>query len=298
MVLLPVGLALGAAVGIAVGFVIQQHAAAEEPPDERLSFRLLLHLVRRPLWLLGIAVMVMGQVLGALALGNGSLALVEPVMAMNLLFALPLSALWYRRHLGVREWAGAVALVLGLVAFMVAGDPHGGRSTKLPWPNWVIAGGSIVLVAAALTAVAKKKSPAKEATMLALAAGMLYGLQDALTQRTMAQLGHGVVSLLVNWPAFSLVAVAIVAMLLGQSAFEAAPLAASLPAITVAEPVTGIAFGVGVYGEHLSLNPPRAAIEVLGFASMVVGVYLVARSPLVTGQVREEREVVDWDQVA
>lgn len=280
--LLAVGIALGSALCLAGGFVIQQHAAAEEPPDERLSIRLLLHLVRRPVWLGGIGVMVIGQILGAIALGEGSIALVEPVMAMNLLFALPLSALWYRQRLGAREWAGAIALIGGLIAFIAAGDPHGGNTLQLTWPKWVISSGTIVGVALILVAIARRYTADVEATLLATSAGILYGLQDVLTQRTIDGFSHGVAATLVSWPAFALVAVAVVALLIGQSSFEAASLAASLPAITVAEPVTGIAFGVGAYGAHLRLGAVPLAFELLGFGAMIAGVILVARSPLVT----------------
>jgi drug/metabolite transporter (DMT)-like permease len=278
-----IGTALGGALFVAVGFVIQQHAAAQAPPDERLSFRLLLRLVRRPLWLGGIATMAAGQLLGAIALDKGSLGLVEPLMATNLLFALPLSALWHRRRLGVREWAGAFILIGGLAAFIAAGDPHGGNSTHLPWPNWVMSGGSIILLATVLVLVGKRRPPATQATLLASAAGALYGLQDALTQRTTAEFSHGFLALVLSWPVFCLVAVAVFGILLAQSAFEAAPLGASLPAITVAEPITGIAFGAGVYGDHITLSGYLLGIELLGFAAMVVGVFLVAASPLVTG---------------
>lgn len=288
-----IAIGLGAAFFLAVGFVVQQHAASEEPPDERLSFRLLLHLVRRPLWLAGIAAMVVGQLLGAAALSQGSLALVEPVMAANLLFALPLAALWRRCHLGLREWVGAVSLLAGLTAFVAAGDPYGGHTTKLPWPNWVIAGGSIAVVAAVLVLRGRRALGARQATMWASAAGTLYGLQDALTQRTVAGFSAGIGNTLVSWPVFTLVFVAVVALLIGQSAFEAAPLAASLPAITVAEPLTGIAFGVGVYDEHLALRWPYLPVELAGVAAMIAGVLLVARSPLVTGAVAEQARSAD-----
>lgn len=288
-----IGIGLGAAFFLAVGFVVQQHAASEEPPEERLSFRLLLHLVRRPVWLAGIGAMVVGQLLGAAALSQGSLALVEPVLATNLLFALPLSAVWRRRHLGAREWAGAVSLLAGLTAFVAAGDPYGGHTTRLPWPNWVLAGGSIAAVAALLVLLGRRVEGAKQATLWAAAAGTLYGLQDALTQRTIAAFGSGVAAAIVDWPVFTLFFVAVIGLLIGQSAFEAAPLAASLPAITVAEPVTGIAFGVGVFDEHLALGWPYLLVELAGLAAMVVGVLLVARSPLVTGADREEERVED-----
>lgn len=267
---------------IAVGFVLQQKAAEQEPPDERLSFKLLLKLLHRPMWLGGIAAMITGQILGAVALDRGTLALVEPIMATNVLFALPLSAVWHRRRLGAREWTGAVSLIVGLGAFVVAGDPYGGRADRLAWPNWLIAGGSIAIVATVAVFLGRRSTTDREATFLAVGAGVLYGLQDALTQRAETGLSSGLLGLLTTWPPFVLVGVAVVALLLNQSAFEAAPLAASLPATTVAEPLTGIAFGVGVYGEHLTLRWPLVAVEAAGMVAMVAGVILVARSPLVT----------------
>lgn len=279
-------LAVGSALGLAGGYVLQQHVAMEEPPQLRLSFRILVALARRPVWLGGIAVMVGGQLLGAAALGRGTLALLEPIFALNLLFALPLAALWSRTRIGVREWAGGAAIVGGLAAFLGAGDPSGGSTSHLPWPNWVISGGAVVLVTAAFVAMSRGKRPAVQATFLAIAAGTLFGLQDALTQRVMTELGTGTLHTFVSWPVFALVATAVVGLMLGQSAFEAAPIAASLPGMTVAEPVTGIAFGVGVYGEHLRLGTGYLAVELIGFAVMVVGMIVVARSPIVTGETR------------
>jgi hypothetical protein len=285
-VVLAIILTLVGAVCVAVGFVVQQHAAEDEPADERLSFRLLLHLVRRPLWLGGIAAMACGQILGAVALGRASLALIEPLMATNLLFALPLAAKWHHRRLGRREWSGTVALLVGMAAFLGAGDPHGGSTARLPWPNWVASGCAIALIAMVLVSMGKRRQPPRQATFFAAGAGCLYGLQDALTQRMMHLFGTGVGHALTTWPPYAVVAVAIVGLLLAQSAFEEAPLAASLPAITVAEPITGIAFGVGVYGEHLNLSGGLLVVELLGFIVMLAGMYLVASSQVVTGGVQ------------
>lgn len=276
-----VGVALGSALFLAIGFVLQQHAAAQQPPEERLSFRLLLHLLRRPIWVGGIATMVVGQVLGAIALGMGNLALVEPVMAMNLLFALPLSAVWHKRKMGLRDVIGMVALVAGLIAFVVPGNPHGGHPLAPPWPNWMIAGGAIAAVTCVLVAKGKRSPVDQQATLLAAAAGTLYGLQDALTERTITQFGHGIGGALLSWTPYTLVIVGAFGLLIAQSAFEEAPLGASLPAITVAEPIVGIALGVGIYDEHLNLGAAELVIEILGFAAMAAGVFLVARSPVV-----------------
>ncbi|MGH9064567.1 MAG: DMT family transporter [Acidimicrobiales bacterium] len=281
-------LGLCAAVLLALGFVIQQHAAARAPAEERLSLRLLFDLAHRPLWLAGIAAMVGGQILGAVALDHGSLTLVEPLLAANLLFALPMAAAWTRKSLGPREWAGAVILMAGLATFVVAAGPSSDQASKVSSPAWLIAGLTIVAVVMGLVWFGKRTDLAEEATLLAAGAGILYGLQDGLTQRTLLLFPHGIVTLLTSWLPYSLVAVAIAGLLLAQSAFEAAPLAASLPAITIAEPITGIGLGAGLFSQDIGLSPQALAFEMVGIALMIIGVYLVARSPVVTGQVAEE----------
>ncbi|MGH9067040.1 MAG: DMT family transporter [Acidimicrobiales bacterium] len=283
-------LGLGAALLLALGFVVQQHAAAQAPPDEVLSLRILFDLMHRPVWLAGIGAMVGGDILGAFALDRGSLTLVEPLLACNLLFALPLSAAWTRKHLGKREWAGAIVLIAGLATFVAAAGPSRQQATEVASVSWLIAGLTIVAVVVALVWVAKRSDLGEEATLLAAGAGILYGLQDGLTQRTLLSFSGGLVSVLTSWQPYALFAVAIAGLLLAQSAFEAAPLAASLPAITIAEPITGIGLGAGLFAQGLRLGPLPLAFELVGIALMVVGVILVARSPLVTGQVVAEEE--------
>ncbi len=276
--------ALSGAFLLAVGFVLQQHVAAEAAPaDRRVSAGLLIKLVRRPLWLAGIVCMAGGNVLGALALGRGSLTLVEPLGATNLFFALPLAAAWRRSRLGIREYVGAAALVAGLAGFMVAAGPARAQDPAVPLVDWIIAGLAVVAVAASLTGVAKRFTLGEEATLLAAAAGILFGLQDALTQHSLDDVSHGVLATLTSWQPYALVSVAIVGIALGQNAFKLAPLPASLPALTIAEPLCGIGIGAGLFAQHIRLGAPYIAIQALSLAVMAVGVILVARSPIVTG---------------
>lgn len=284
-------LGLCAAVLLASGFVVQQHAAARVPAEERLSFRILVDLARRPLWLAGIAAMVGGQILGAVALGRGSLTLVEPLLAANLLFALPLAAAWSRSRLGRREWLGAIALVAGLGTFVAAAGPEKEQASVVSPAGWLIGGLTIVAVVATLVLVAKRLELGEEATLLAAGAGILYGLQDGLTQRTLLVIQvHGLPGIFITWQGYSLVAVAVVGLVLAQSAFEAAPLAASLPALTMAEPITGIGLGAGLFSQDLRLSPLALAFELFGILLMMSGVYLVARSPIVTGSLPDESD--------
>ena len=70
-------LALLAAVAYAVSSVLEQRAASEVPEEHALRPGLLLRLVRRPMWLIGTLVDWMGFGFQALALGLGSLILVD-----------------------------------------------------------------------------------------------------------------------------------------------------------------------------------------------------------------------------
>lgn len=281
--MLVIAIGLGAAFLLGLGFVVQQHAAAQAPADERLSIRLLIDLAHRPVWLAGIAAMVGGQMLGGFALGKGSLTLVEPLLTCNILFALPMAAAWRRRHLSLREWAGSLLLIGGLSGFVVAAGPGGRLASRVLASGWLEAGASIAVVVVALTWFAKRSGLGQEATLLAVGAGVLYGLQDGLTQRILLLLRHGWFHLVISWEPYALVAVT--GLVLAQSAFEAAPLTASLPALTIAEPICGIGLGAGLFGEHIRLGGLFLGFEGAAIVLMVVGVVMVARSPLVCGEV-------------
>ncbi|WP_462186800.1 DMT family protein [Frankia sp. CcWB2] len=121
--------------------------------------------------------------------------------------------------------------------------------------------------------------------MLATAVGLLSAIQAALT----SSIGHllttrGIDAVLVSWQPWSVVATAIVGALLLQSAYEMAPLPASLPAAVSSEPLAGVVIGVALLGGDLRLAPLALVGEVLGLAVMVTGVRTLATSPLITGQ--------------
>jgi hypothetical protein len=63
-------LALGAALAFGASVALQERAAAEVHYDHALKVGLLVRLVRRPLWLLGVVASVAGLVLQIWALGT------------------------------------------------------------------------------------------------------------------------------------------------------------------------------------------------------------------------------------
>jgi drug/metabolite transporter (DMT)-like permease len=272
---------VAAALLLAVGYVLQQHEAAELP-EAQMRPGILLVLARRPVWLGGIGAMVGGQLLGAAALGLGSLVVVEPLLSLNVVFALPLAALASRRRLSRGDWAGALLLVGGLTLFLAGSAPRTSVDQAMPGPRvWSIAWGALLALVVLLLLLARRRPVRPRAALMAIAAGALFGMQDFLTQRAVVGADHGVARLVTSWIPYTLVALAVVGLTLTQRAFGLADLSASLPGITLAEPVTGIALALGTLGHGLPHRPAPLAAALGGFALMVVGVVILTRSPLV-----------------
>jgi drug/metabolite transporter (DMT)-like permease len=268
---------LAAACLLGIGFVAQQHAAYREPLGEMLRLRLLTHLIRKPLWLLGIGAMVCGQILGAAALDQADVTRVEPLLATNLIFALVFAHLIYQEPLDRTIWWGGVLVTGGSALFLAVGRPHGGRPAGPDSARWL--GAAVMLaIAVVLILAAGPRSLRTKAILFAASAGMLYGLQDVLTRSSLVGLGAGR-SILHTWQPWALVGIAIFGLLVGQSAFDAAPLRLSLPAATAAEPLTGIVLGIYVFSEHLRLDPASLAAEIVGLGMMVSGIVVLSRSP-------------------
>src|ERR1700716_96862 len=119
-------LAVLAAVFLAIGIVVRQRATMDVPQEHGVSSVMFMTLLRRPLWWGGTAAAVAGYVFQALALANGSLLLVQPILVSALLFALPLSARLAHRHVTRGEWAGPVLLPPALAVFVVLGRTRPG----------------------------------------------------------------------------------------------------------------------------------------------------------------------------
>jgi hypothetical protein len=153
------------------------------------------------------------------------------------------------------------------------------------------------VIAAVLVLVGRRRSLRGKALSLGLAAGTLYGLQDVLTRGSLTRLDGGVTGVVASWQPYVLLGAAVIGLWLMQSAFDAAPLRVSLPAVTAAEPLSGIALGVGVFLERLRVTPQTLAAEVAGLAILVAGIVLLGRSPFLAKSerngdraVRGERE--------
>ncbi len=277
--------ALGAGLCYAVASVFQHRVAAAAPKSLSLSPRLILDLVRHPIWLFGIGLDVGAYFLEALALANGSIVLVQTLLVSGLLFALPLSAIGRTDRPGRREWIAAAAVAGGIAVFLAVGDPNDGHGRATPI-DWVIAFAVCGAIIVAMIVATRKAPPHYRALGLAVATGSCYALTAALTKQVVTIIDrHGPEALFVHWPVYALAVFSIIGLILNQSAFNAGALAASLPALAVTNPVLSSILGVALFEESLAAHGAlQYAVTALAVVVMIAGVIRLARSPFVTGE--------------
>ncbi|HUY64245.1 MAG TPA: DMT family transporter [Acidimicrobiales bacterium] len=278
LVLEVTGWSMASAASYGLAAVLQHHAAIREPPEMSMRFGLLAGLVRRPLWLVGSSLDAVGYLLQFLALRRGSLALVEPVLALSLVFALPVGAWLEHRTIRRGELAAAAVVTLGLALFLRAARPGLGhpRATGL---EWVVLSATLAAVCVGCYLGARGGSPARAAVLLAAGSGTAFGYVAAVTERTGHLLDRGVLHTLGNWSPYGLLVGGVVAMTFTQSAFHAGALRLSLPTLTVAQPLVAVAIGLGFFGEHISTTGIAPVVEMLSLVLVTGGVFSLGRSP-------------------
>ena len=272
-----VAAALAGAVFTAIGIVVRQRATMNVPRDRGVSRLMLNTLLHRPLWWAGTAAAVTGYAFQAVALAFGSLLLVAPLMVSALLFALPLSAWTSRRRVTRAEWGWASLLTLALALFVAVARTRPG-DYRASEPTSVVVATICLLAVTASLVLAVRLTGWRQAIMLALGVGVLFGVLAVLTKIEMHILTEeGSAQLLTSPVTYALIEVAVAATLLQQSAFHAGSLKASVPAMLVLEPVVAVLLGQVVLGEHLAVSTPSAIALAIATAAMAVATIALGR---------------------
>jgi len=271
-------LAVASALFFALASVLQHREAAAAPAKHSMRIGLITHLATRPLWLAGLSADLLGYLLQVMALDRGSLALVQPILACGLLFALVFNRSPGQTGLRKRDWGAASAIAVGLAVFVVAGDPVGSASAEVPGAAWLTFAGVTAAGILGCVVVARREGPVWRAVLLALGCGVAFGLSSAFTKQAIFEYHEGFRHMLTTGYPYGLLLAGGVGMLMSQSAFQAGSLAASLPTQTLSEPIYASMAGALLFSEHLR----GGWLTVLALAGAVVaslGVVYLARSP-------------------
>jgi drug/metabolite transporter (DMT)-like permease len=311
-------LGLMASAFTATASVAQRRAAASAP--EKLSFNIHLvgYLLRRPVWFLGIASMILGFVFQILALRVGTLSVVQPLIATELVIVFAVIAIHDPRRVHLRDWFSAVGMVVGLGAFLALARPSGGHHHASA-SMWLVAGLSTFGFAGVLSAAAYlpgrgglSPSGGRKAALLGMAAAAGFGFVAAVIKELSTHLSQGPSGIFTNWSPYVLLVSGAAAFFLASNAFQAGSLASSQPGLTVVDPLVASLLGVILFGERLDHHPLILAGEVLALGLLIASVVLLSRSPLVheevppaeampaslraSGSLPEDAPLGEWDR--
>jgi drug/metabolite transporter (DMT)-like permease len=282
-------LAIAASLCTATASVCQRLGARS---DDTAAFDvwLVFRLARRPVWLLGIASMILGFAFQLGALHYGALALVQPILALELLFVFGYLAVAGSRRVKVkrRDWLAAVAMSAGIGLFLRVASPSGGR-LHAPGSSWWLAGlvTSAVVVLALALAFGPGNRPGgsrpRRAAVLGAATGISWGFVAAVIKELSSHLGGGLAAVVSSWSLYALIAVGAATLLLASHALAAGPLAASQPGFTILDPLSASLLGVFLFGEHIRTGGAGLAGEALTLAVVIAGAAVLSHSCLILG---------------
>ena len=271
-------LALGAAALFGASSVLMHTQARAAPEPGALNPTLFVHLVRRPAWLAGIGTQMAGFGLLATALEMGSLSLVQAIIPVGLLLALPLAARVSGKQLRRSDWFGAAATVSGLAVLLAIASPTTGRSTPTA-DGWLVLFTVSVVPTGALVVASGRFVGATRAVALATAAGIMLALNAVVTKAAATRFSHGVGQGFSSWETYALAVVGLLGLLLMQNAFQAGDIEWSLPTLTVANPVVSVVFGMTALNESVAVHGPVVAVLAAALVVTIGGIVALARSP-------------------
>jgi drug/metabolite transporter (DMT)-like permease len=275
-------IALTAAVAAALVFgaasVAEQRSTKRVKTRRALSPRILVDLMRQPLWLAAMSGTVFGFGLQFTALRFGPLALVEPILVVALIFAVLINS-YLRRVWDRKLIAGVITCAAGIVGFLTIANPSPGTShvsflVVLPLGAG-LTGGVMGCLAVA------KRSKELRPLALALACGICYGVAAFLVKLVVTDLSGGLVAMLSDWPIYALAVVGPAGFILNEDAYQQGTLIAPVLAIiTACDPVISIALGAVWLNEKLSGSSAGIIGEVISLIVMITGIVMIAhRAP-------------------
>ncbi len=281
-------LALAASLVNALTSVLQRLGVQNAPADATLRLSLLTHALRRGVWLLGFALMIVSFIVQAIALHLGRLSQVQPILTTELVFLAAILAIWFRFKIGRREWFGAIAVAGGLSGFLYFSHPQYGMTPPPGW-RWVVAGGVCAAIIVVAVILAMRGPRWWRATMFGVAASISFAFTAACTKVVSDYASADWTQLYRHWQTYALAFFGALAVFLTQNAIHAGPLVASQSTLVLVDPLASICIGIGLFGDDLQTGGAAGPLEALSLLVAFSGAVMLARSPLISAMKEGER---------
>jgi hypothetical protein len=235
-------------------------------------------------WWIGLSCNVLGFLFHSAAPHLGSITIVQALLSVQLMFAVPFATARSRGLPLARDWIGSAAVCLGLVTLIAARGPvpqtmH--RVHLLP-----LFAATAVLTMAALVVAARLVRRSARTALIGAAAGTGFSVTAAFIVIVIVivadQTVHGgPQAVFGHWHVYALAASGLVAAVLAQDAFASGSFPAALTAMTVADPIAAWLWGVLLFDQV----PPSGITALVSLAAAGIllssGVAVLAYSPTI-----------------
>lgn len=264
----------------ALSAVWQRRATGQVNPADLFRGRLIKQVIRKRLWLAGIGLNVAGFLAQAVALHNGALVLVQPLLTTDIVFLL-LFLHFGKTSVRVnkRAFIGAILIMAGLGALLAVAHPQGGHVIPDFW-RWLVTFIVIASLIMAGSVVMRRWSNIPlRATIAGIVAGLHFAFTAAFTKLVMGELQqYGFMHTLLSWQLLGLIIVGISSGLTMQSMYGAGPLAITQPGLEITEALIGITLGIVLFGDSVDNNVWALAVESFSGLVAAIGIILLTGS--------------------
>jgi drug/metabolite transporter (DMT)-like permease len=271
-------LALAAACCYETGYALQAFEAKRAPTEQALRPSLIAHLLKRPVWVGGIALALLGWPLQIAALSQAPLTLVQPVLALGLLLLLVLGVRILHERVGPREIL-AVVLIIGSVAVFAWAAPRDVEDVQRG-AGLIVALAILTAVALAPYAIGLMRKGGYPMLLLVASAGAADGLAAFVAKIVAQDASDGALVAVVLWAAL-VAAVVIIGLISESTALQRFAATRVAPTVLVMQIVIPVVLAPLVGGEGWSDTPLDGAVLGAALATIAVGAGLLASSPAV-----------------
>ncbi|WP_088290069.1 hypothetical protein [Kineosporia sp. A_224] len=252
--------ALAAALAFGVGALLQAVSARREQTTAGVDFRLLVRLLRHPVYIGAVVLYLGGFVLHLVALRTAPLFLAQAVISSSVAVTAVLAARTVGAPFGRVEQVAVVAVCSGLFVLAVAAESHGTVTTTTGERALLLLAAGLVVV---LGQVVGRIHTEWAAVGLSLLSGCGYAVV-ALAGRVVPDLSVGT---LVTDPAtYALVIAGVTAFLLYSTALQRAGVLATTSALIVTQTAVPAVVGVVWLGDSVDAGWGVAAVAAFGVA--------------------------------
>lgn len=256
---------------------VLQHKATNSVTNASNETTAVLQTLKKPLFILGFVLMVVGYAFHVVSLGFGELSIIQVIFVSQLVFILPFARLISKTEITVKDWLGALIVTVGIALFVTFAKPTEGTKTA-PGDKWIIAILGVAIVIAILVLVAYRFVGGPRALLLGASGGVINGLVAPLTKETIGVIDQGMGALFGGWQLWVTLIAAILGVLFPLLAFRAGPITASFPAVMSLNPIVATFLGVYLFGETLQVGVVPVIMMIISATLIFVGIIWLSRS--------------------